>query len=97
MNKIAGISGPANELERLIADLSESGPLIFVFGVGWWTGHLTGATAPVFRGPAVNTSPCRFTNWTDGCTSDDLREIRLVGGQTTLPARNRASSPARCS
>ena len=47
MNKIAGISEPANELERLIADLSESGPLIFVFGVGWWTAHLVGATTPV--------------------------------------------------
>jgi hypothetical protein len=51
MSKIAGISDPANELELLIADLSGSGPLIFVFGVGWWTAHLTGATAPVFRGP----------------------------------------------
>ena len=53
MSRIAGISEAANELERrLIADLSESGPLIFVFGVGWWTAHLTGATAPVFRGPS---------------------------------------------
>jgi hypothetical protein len=32
MSKIAGISESANELERLIADLSESGPIIFVFG-----------------------------------------------------------------
>ena len=52
MNKIADISEPANELEHLIADLSEAGPLIFVFGVGWWTAHLAGTTAPVFRGPA---------------------------------------------
>ena len=52
MGKIADISEPASELERLITDLSESGPVIFVFGVGWWTAHLTGATAPVFRGPA---------------------------------------------
>ena len=42
MNKIADISEPANELEHLIADLSEAGPLIFVFGVGWWTAHLAG-------------------------------------------------------
>jgi len=52
MSKIADTSEPASELERLIADLSESGQLVFVFGVGWWTAHLTGATIPVFRGPA---------------------------------------------
>ena len=52
MGKVASISEPASELERLIAELSESGLLVFVFGVGWWTAHLTGATAPVFRGPA---------------------------------------------
>ena len=52
MSKIAGISDPADELELLIADRSGSGPLIFVFGVGWWTAHLAGATATVFRGPA---------------------------------------------
>jgi len=52
MSKIADISEPASELEQLIADLSGSGLLVFVFGVGWWTAHLTGATAPVFRGPA---------------------------------------------
>ena len=52
MSTIADINEPASELERLIADLSESGLLIFVFGVGWWTAHLTGVTTPVFRGPA---------------------------------------------
>jgi hypothetical protein len=52
MSKIVDASEPASELERLIADLSESGQLVFVFGVGWWTAHLTGATAPVLRGPA---------------------------------------------
>ena len=52
MNKITNTGEPASELERLIADLSESGQLIFVFGVGWWTAHLAGLTAPVFRGPA---------------------------------------------
>ena len=52
MGKIAGASEPASELERLIAELSGSGLLVFVFGGGWWTVHLTGATAPVFRGPA---------------------------------------------
>ena len=52
MSKAADIGEPASELERLIADLSGSGPLVFVFGVGWWTSHLVGATVPVFRGPA---------------------------------------------
>ena len=52
MSQVAGISEPVSELERLITELPESGLLVFVFGVGWWTAHLTGATAPVFRGPA---------------------------------------------
>jgi putative heme iron utilization protein len=52
MSKITDSSEPANELERLIADLSASGPLVFVFGDGFTTAHLTGATTPVFRGPA---------------------------------------------
>ena len=34
MNTTAEISEPANELERLIADLSGSGLLVFVFGDG---------------------------------------------------------------
>jgi len=52
MSEIADVSEPVSEVERLIAELSGSGRLVFVFGVGWWTAHLTGATTPVFRGPA---------------------------------------------
>jgi hypothetical protein len=52
MSQVAGISEPVSELERLITELPGSGLLVFVFGVGWWTAHLTGVTAPVFRGPA---------------------------------------------
>ena len=52
MSTTAEISEPASELERLIADLSGSGLLAFVFGVGWWVAHLKGVTTPVFRGPA---------------------------------------------
>ena len=52
MNMITGTGEPASELERLIAELSDSGLLVFVFGAGWWTAHLTGATRPLFRGPA---------------------------------------------
>ena len=44
-------AAPASELERLISDLSASGELVFVFGVGWHTTHLVGTTHPVFRGP----------------------------------------------
>ena len=49
MNEITATGEPATEVERLIAELSESGLLVFVFGVGWWTAHLVGATRPVFR------------------------------------------------
>ena len=42
----------ASELERLIADLSGSGPLVFVFGDGCCAAHLLGVTTPLFRGPA---------------------------------------------
>ena len=52
MSKTADISEPASELEHLIADLSASGELIFVFGDGFTTAHLVGVTTPVFRGPA---------------------------------------------
>ena len=48
----ADSSEPASELERLIADLSGSGPLVFVFGDGLTTAHLTGVTAAEFGGPA---------------------------------------------
>jgi hypothetical protein len=52
MNEVTGISEPASELERLIADLSGSGPLVFVFGDGCCGAHLKGVTTPLFRGPA---------------------------------------------
>ena len=52
MGKIADVSEPASELERLIADLSGSGSLVFVFGDGFTTMHLVGRTKPLFRGPA---------------------------------------------
>jgi putative heme iron utilization protein len=52
MSKAADVSEPASELERLIAELSESGLLVFVFSAGWWTAHLAGVTTPVFRGQA---------------------------------------------
>src|SRR5689334_613707 len=50
MNKITAPGEPATELEWLIAELSESGLLVFVFGTAWVTAHLTGKTEPLFRG-----------------------------------------------
>jgi hypothetical protein len=44
--------GATNELEALVTDLSATGPVIFVFGNGWLTTHLAGATRPLFRGPS---------------------------------------------
>jgi hypothetical protein len=49
MSEVADISEPASELEHLIADLSGSGLLVFVFGIGWWTAHLTGSAARAVR------------------------------------------------
>ena len=50
MNTTAFTSEPASELERLIADLSGSGPQgVFDCGVDC---HLAGVTTPAFRGPA---------------------------------------------
>ncbi len=43
---------PTTELEALVADLSATGSVVFVFGVGSLTTHLRGRTRPVFRGPA---------------------------------------------
>ena len=91
MNKISGISEPANELERLIADLSESGPLIFVFGVGWWTAHLTGTTAPVFRGPAdrrwwhVHLGD-DAASWTMDVRVDEITGVQFVRGPNLFPS-----------
>jgi hypothetical protein len=50
MSTTAGISEPASQLERLIAELSGSG-LEGVFDCGVDC-HLAGVTTPVFRGPA---------------------------------------------
>jgi hypothetical protein len=88
MAKIADISEPASELERLIADMSESGLVVFVFGVGWWTAHLTGATTPVFRGPAdrrwwhVQLGD-EAANWIMDVRVDEITAVR-VGQDTVL-------------
>jgi hypothetical protein len=91
MSTIADIGEPASELERLIADLSESGPLAFVFGVGWWTAHLTGVTTPLFRGPAdrrwwhVDLGD-DTANWTMSVRVDEITGVRFVRGPYPFPS-----------
>jgi putative heme iron utilization protein len=91
MSNVAEISEPASELERLIADLSESGLLVFVFGVGWWTAHLVGATTPVFRGPVdqrwwhVNLGD-GAANWTMDVRVDEITGVRFVREPYPFPS-----------
>ena len=94
MSPIAYISEPASELERLIADLSETGLVVFVFGVGgggWCTAHLTGVTTPLFRGPADR----RWwhvelgddtASWTMSVRVDEITGVRFVRGPYPFPS-----------
>jgi hypothetical protein len=91
MNDVASISEPASELERLITELSESGLLVFVFGVGWWTAHLVGTTVPVFRGPTDR----RWwhvelgdgaASWTMDVRVDEITGVRFERGPYPFPS-----------
>ena len=91
MSTAADIGEPASDLERLIADLSESGLLVFVFGVGWWTAHLKGVTTPLFRGPADR----RWwhvelgddtASWTMSVRVDEVTGVRFVRGPYPFPS-----------
>jgi len=91
MSKAADVSEPASELERLIADLSQSGPLVFVFGVGWWSAHLAGVTAPVFGGPADRrwwhvTLGDDAASWTMDVRLDEITGVRFVRGRDPFPS-----------
>ncbi|HEY1344005.1 MAG TPA: hypothetical protein VGF54_03315 [Streptosporangiaceae bacterium] len=83
MNKVTDISEPVSELERLIADLSGSGPLVFVFGDGFTTAHLTGVTTPLFRGSAdrrwwhVDLGD-EAASWTMDVRVDEITGVRFV-------------------
>ena len=91
MSKAADSSEPASDLERLIADLSGSGLLVFVFGDGFTTAHLVGTTAPVFRGPAdlrswhvtLGDDPA---NWTMDVRVDQITGVRFVRGPYPFPS-----------
>ena len=83
MSKAADISEPASELERLIADLSASGLLVFVFGDGLSTAHLKGVTTPVFRGPAHRRwwhaeLGDQAASWTMDVRVDEITGIRFL-------------------
>ena len=91
MNEVTGISEPASELERLIAELSESGPLVFVFGDGFTGAHLKGATTPLFRGPADR----RWwhvelgddaASWTMDARVDEITGVRFVREPYPFPS-----------
>ena len=97
MNEITATGEPTTELERLIAELSESGLLVFVFGVGWWTAHLTGATSPLFRGPADR----RWwhvelgdgaASWTMDVRVDEITGVRFVREPYPFPSFPRRES-----
>jgi len=91
MSTTADVSEPASERERLIADLSGSGLLAFVFGVGWWAAHLNGVTTPLFRGPAER----RWwhvelgddaASWTMDVRVDEVTGVRFVRGPYPFPS-----------
>ena len=91
MDKITDAGEPASELERLIAELSGSGLLVFVFGIGWWTAHLAGATTPVFRGPADRrwwhvVLGDDTASWTMSVRVDEITGVRFVRGPYPFPS-----------
>jgi len=83
MDTTPDVSEPASELERLIADLSRTGPLVFVFGDGMCAAHLKGVTTPLFRGPAdrrwwhVELGD-EAANWTMDVRVDEITGVRFV-------------------
>jgi putative heme iron utilization protein len=91
MNDITATGEPATQLERLIADLSGSGQLVFVFGDGFTTAHLVGTTTPVFRGPAdlrwwhVELGDAT-TNWIMDVRVDQITGVRFVRKPYPFPS-----------
>jgi hypothetical protein len=83
-------AAPANELERLIGDLSAAGELVFVFGVGWHTTHLVGKTHPVFRGPRERRwwhveLGDEKTKWVMDIRVDEIAGVRFVREPNPFP------------
>lgn len=91
MDKITDVGEPASELERLIADLSESGLLVFVFGDGLSTAHLAGVTTPLFRGPADRrwwhvVLGDDAASWTMDVRVDEITGVRFVREPYPFPS-----------
>src|SRR5262252_4643592 len=90
MNEVTDISEPASELERLIAELSESGPLVFVFGDGFTGAHLKGMTTPLFRGPADrrwwHVELGDAASWTMDVRVDEVTSVRFARGPDPFPS-----------
>jgi hypothetical protein len=91
MDKITEVGEPNSELERLIADLSESGQLVFVFGDGFTTAHLKGMTRPLFRGPADRRwwhveLGNNAANWIMDVRVDEITGVRFVRGPYPFPS-----------
>ena len=85
-----GSAAPTSELEHLISDLSASGELVFVFGVGWHTTHLTGTTQPVFRGPRQRRwwhveIGDEETKWVMSIRVDEIARVRFVREPHAFP------------
>jgi hypothetical protein len=83
MSTAADSNEPASEVEHLITDLLASGGLVFVFGDGFTTAHLTGTTTPVFRGPADHrwwhvTLGDDAASWTMDVRVDQITGVRFV-------------------
>ena len=83
-------AAPTGELERLVGELSASGELVFVFGVGWHTTHLSGTTHPVFRGPHdrrswhVELGPASG-KWVMDVRLDEITAVRFVREPSPFP------------
>lgn len=77
-------------LERLITDLSGSGELMFVFGVGRHTTHLSGTTYPEFRGPQDRRwwhveVGADARKWVTSVRVDEITGVRFVREPNPFP------------
>lgn len=87
----AGSGAPATELEALVADLSTTGSVVFVFGTGSLTTHLRGHTKPVFRGPMDRRwwhveHGENHSNWTLDVRLDQVEAVRFVREPNPFPS-----------
>ena len=82
---------PVTELEALVSDLSATGSIVFVFGVGSLTTHLRGRTRPVFRGPAERRwwhveHGAAHSKWVLDVRLDQVGAVRFVREPNPFPS-----------